>query len=63
MLVSIIIPCFNEKEYIEEIIKRTLGQNTINKEKEIQVEWNVLFFFSFSCHVCMPYFQDRRKKA
>ena len=32
MLVSIIIPCFNEKEYIEEIIKRTLGQNTINKE-------------------------------
>jgi glycosyltransferase involved in cell wall biosynthesis len=32
MLVSIIIPCFNEKEYIEEIIKRILGQNTINKE-------------------------------
>jgi glycosyltransferase involved in cell wall biosynthesis len=32
MLISIIIPCFNEKEYIEEIIKRILDQNNINKE-------------------------------
>ena len=32
MLVSIIIPCFNEKKYIEEIIKRVLDQNNINKE-------------------------------
>ncbi len=32
MLVSIIIPCFNEKNYIEEIIKKVLEQNNINKE-------------------------------
>lgn len=32
MLVSIIIPCFNEKKYIEEIIKKVLDQNIINKE-------------------------------
>jgi len=32
MLISIIIPCFNEKKYIEEIIKRVLDQNNINKE-------------------------------
>ena len=32
MLVSIIIPCFNEKNYIEEIVKKVLEQNNINKE-------------------------------
>jgi glycosyltransferase involved in cell wall biosynthesis len=32
MLVSIIIPCFNEKNYIEEIIKKVFEQNNINKE-------------------------------
>lgn len=32
MLVSIIIPCFNEKKYIEEIIKQVLNQNNVNKE-------------------------------
>jgi glycosyltransferase involved in cell wall biosynthesis len=32
MLISIIIPCFNEKEYIEEIVKRILEQNKIDKE-------------------------------
>jgi len=32
MLVSIIIPCFNEKKYIEKIIKEVLNQNNINKE-------------------------------
>jgi glycosyltransferase involved in cell wall biosynthesis len=32
MLVSIIIPCFNEKEYIEEIVKRILKQDSIDKE-------------------------------
>ena len=32
MLVSIIIPCFNEKNYIDEIIKKVLEQNNINKE-------------------------------
>ena len=32
MLISIIIPCFNEKKYIEEIVKRVLDQNNISKE-------------------------------
>jgi glycosyltransferase involved in cell wall biosynthesis len=32
MLVSIIIPCFNEKKYIGEIVKKVLNQNNINKE-------------------------------
>lgn len=32
MLISIIIPCYNEKEYIEKIIKKVLDQNNINKE-------------------------------
>ena len=32
MLISIIIPCFNEKKYIEEIVKRILNQNNISKE-------------------------------
>lgn len=32
MLISIIIPCFNEKKYIEEIVKRVLAQNNISKE-------------------------------
>jgi glycosyltransferase involved in cell wall biosynthesis len=32
MLISIIIPCFNEKKYIEEIIKKVLDQNNISKE-------------------------------
>ena len=32
MLVSIIIPCFNETEYIEEIVKRILKQDSIDKE-------------------------------
>ena len=32
MLISIIIPCFNEEKYIEEIIKRVLNQNNISKE-------------------------------
>jgi glycosyltransferase involved in cell wall biosynthesis len=32
MLVSIIIPCFNEKNYIDEIIKKVLEQNNISKE-------------------------------
>lgn len=32
MLISIIIPCFNEKKYIEEIVKRVLDQNSISKE-------------------------------
>jgi glycosyltransferase involved in cell wall biosynthesis len=32
MLISIIIPCFNEEKYIEEIIKRVLEQNNISKE-------------------------------
>jgi glycosyltransferase involved in cell wall biosynthesis len=32
MLISIIIPCFNEKEYIEEIVKRILKQDSIEKE-------------------------------
>ena len=32
MLVSIIIPCFNEKNYIEEIVKKVLEQNNISKE-------------------------------
>ena len=32
MLISIIIPCFNEEKYIEEIIKRVFNQNNISKE-------------------------------
>ena len=32
MLISIIVPCFNEKKYIEETIERILKQDYLNKE-------------------------------
>jgi glycosyltransferase involved in cell wall biosynthesis len=32
MLVSILIPCFNEKAFIEQVIDKVINQNTINKE-------------------------------
>jgi len=32
MLVSILIPCFNEKAFIEQVIDKVINQNTIDKE-------------------------------